>query len=747
MFKKKISSTFLNELSRKSKLVFLSMAFIQVIVFSGLVAFLSWTEAKGRLTNLAQGNSNIIGQVLSVGDYFQIKSILGSMQSGKITGVWIETEAGKRISPSGTPRNLQSIDTFTIERGSLFLKNSYEIVYNDRKLGELYLVVQVEFKVWVILGAMIIVIFILTYTLQNLVTKSVANSIASDIVTLEKSFDPNSIVHSRYYEINEVAKRIKRNIKSLVHLEKEKEQNQKLITIAQTTQMLAHDVRKPFSMLSALVNLISETKNDKEVREILVESLPSISKAMTSVNGMIADVMEVGNDSAPITESIEPSDLVSEALSSLFMYNSDVNISIEHNWRHSKYVLVDKSKTSRILTNILGNAIEHMGGVGKIWVTTRQKDNFVEFCIGNSDTYIPPENIDKLFEAFFTKNKKGGTGLGLAIAKKITEAHGGRIWCKSDQSIGTEFYFTLPAGEKCSEMKSLPSNSKDYLKRIELTTGNDEYSEITSRTEEIIEKIRSYSLGQNSRVQIAIIDDEPLYSRSLVSSIKSIEVLNQVVEVTCYSMIEVFISDIENNKSFELAIMDVDYGQGHLSGFEATEKVRQLGFEGIICIHSDSGTFDYQPKALTYGANLFLPKPMSKDHLLTMLTDILHVNQAYQKRSKIMIVEDDKIYMRRWKKLLGDEKIVSIFSYEELDSFIKENSDWYSDIDLIITDYYLGNKYTGADVRNLIRKSSFEGAIYLCTNDLNPSPQVEEMFDKIIPKDPSESIENGSLKI
>ena len=138
---------------------------------------------------------------------------------------------------------------------------------------------------------------------------------------------------------------------------------------------------------------------------------------------------------------------------------------------------------------------------------------------------------------------------------------------------------------------------------------------------------------------------------------------------------------------------------------------------------------------------------MSKDHLLTMLTDILHVNQAYQKRSKIMIVEDDKIYMRRWKKLLGDEKIVSIFSYEELDSFIKENSDWYSDIDLIITDYYLGNKYTGADVRNLIRKSSFEGAIYLCTNDLNPSPQVEEMFDKIIPKDPSESIENGSLKI
>ena len=95
MFKKKISSTFLNELSRKSKLVFLSMAFIQVIVFSGLVAFLSWTEAKGRLTNLAQGNSNIIGQVLSVGDYFQIKSILGSMQSGKITGVWIETEAGK----------------------------------------------------------------------------------------------------------------------------------------------------------------------------------------------------------------------------------------------------------------------------------------------------------------------------------------------------------------------------------------------------------------------------------------------------------------------------------------------------------------------------------------------------------------------------------------------------------------------------------------------------------------------------
>jgi two-component system NtrC family sensor kinase len=56
---------------------------------------------------------------------------------------------------------------------------------------------------------------------------------------------------------------------------------------------------------------------------------------------------------------------------------------------------------------------------------------------------IPPENLERIFEPFFT-NKEGGTGLGLAIARQIAADHGGSLTCESTQGVGTTFRLTLP---------------------------------------------------------------------------------------------------------------------------------------------------------------------------------------------------------------------------------------------------------------------------------------------------------------
>jgi len=73
--------------------------------------------------------------------------------------------------------------------------------------------------------------------------------------------------------------------------------------ISQTTQMLAHDVRKPFSMLKGLLNILETTKDPEKILEIATKFNPEIHRALASVNAMLADIMEIGSHSQPLKKT------------------------------------------------------------------------------------------------------------------------------------------------------------------------------------------------------------------------------------------------------------------------------------------------------------------------------------------------------------------------------------------------------------------------------------------------------------
>jgi signal transduction histidine kinase len=63
--------------------------------------------------------------------------------------------------------------------------------------------------------------------------------------------------------------------------------------------------------------------------------------------------------------------------------------------------------------------------------------------VTDSGIGVKPENLPKLFQAFYT-TKSEGMGLGLAISRSIIEAHGGRLWASPDTEFGATFQFSLP---------------------------------------------------------------------------------------------------------------------------------------------------------------------------------------------------------------------------------------------------------------------------------------------------------------
>ncbi|MBM6616909.1 cell wall metabolism sensor histidine kinase WalK [Bacillus suaedaesalsae] len=113
------------------------------------------------------------------------------------------------------------------------------------------------------------------------------------------------------------------------------------------------------------------------------------------------------------------------------------------------FVEIDEDKITQVLDNIISNALKYSPEGGKIQFRLADKEGKLEISVSDQGVGIPKENLTNIFDRFYRVDKArtrklGGTGLGLAIAKEMVVAHGGDIWAKSEDGIGTTIYFTLP---------------------------------------------------------------------------------------------------------------------------------------------------------------------------------------------------------------------------------------------------------------------------------------------------------------
>ena len=114
-------------------------------------------------------------------------------------------------------------------------------------------------------------------------------------------------------------------------------------------------------------------------------------------------------------------------------------------------VLADADRAVQVLTNLLGNALRHTPGGGRVGVEVEARANDVHFRVSDTGAGIAPEHLPRVFERFYRVEKSrsregGGSGLGLAISRALVEAMGGRIRAESEgPDKGATFAFTLPA--------------------------------------------------------------------------------------------------------------------------------------------------------------------------------------------------------------------------------------------------------------------------------------------------------------
>jgi signal transduction histidine kinase len=115
-------------------------------------------------------------------------------------------------------------------------------------------------------------------------------------------------------------------------------------------------------------------------------------------------------------------------------------------------VNIDFHRISQVLRNLLENAVVHTTEGDSIAVAARQQGKWVEVSVVDTGEGIPAEDLPNIFERFYRVDKSrsratGGSGLGLTIAKRLVEAHGGKIEAQSELGKGSRFSFTIPVSE------------------------------------------------------------------------------------------------------------------------------------------------------------------------------------------------------------------------------------------------------------------------------------------------------------
>lgn len=216
---------------------------------------------------------------------------------------------------------------------------------------------------------------------------------------------------------------------------------------------ISHELRTPLNGIIGIHELLKETELTAEQQEYLLLA----RQCGYHLLDMINDLLDVNCiDERKITfrlEKIKLKTLAEEIFNGFSAVNKkDIEFIFSSDVKDDTDVLADPKRLRQVITNLLSNA-EKFTHSGRITLDMRIKEdaeNRIEVLFSVIDTGIgiPAEKIPYVFDRFYqvncgTSKKYQGTGLGLTISKMIVEMMGGKIWCKSVENKGSEFYFSL----------------------------------------------------------------------------------------------------------------------------------------------------------------------------------------------------------------------------------------------------------------------------------------------------------------
>jgi PAS domain S-box-containing protein len=415
---------------------------------------------------------------------------------------------------------------------------------------------------------------------------------------------------------------------------------------------ITHELRTPLNAILGYSQIMSKDNTLQDTHKSYVGSM--YRSGMHLLN-MINDILDLSKIEASrmevVTAPLNLSELMQD-LQEMFRLkceNKSISLTIKLDPEVSLNVISDRGKLNQILINLIGNAVKftNSGGVNVFaGLASPAKNGLqkVKFSISDSGIGIPPEDVEKVFEAFHqSKNSnQQGTGLGLSITHKLVHLLKGEISVQSELNVGTTFEVTLPleiSHETVQETKDVYNNVVRIVQPIPFTV---------------------------------LVADDVEHNRQVVRLLlerigaKVIEAENGQEAVELYS-----------SESPDFIIMDIIMPV--MDGVKAMANIRELDKSKKVPIIAltASGFDDKRDQLLKAGFDDYVLKPFTESVLLKSIAD--HSSVEYEITESISTVtnETEEVSVMEaistWEHLQNEYKtsLIDHIEVQEIDEIIE----------------------------------------------------------------------------
>ena len=226
------------------------------------------------------------------------------------------------------------------------------------------------------------------------------------------------------------------------HLQENLQRLDRLANLGLVAASVAHEIKNGLVAINTFVEVLLEKGEDKQMADI-------VRRELKRIDALVTQMLRFSSPKPASLTTVRVHEVLDHSLRLLEHQLSGRMISLKKNYHAAPdAVRGDEAQLQQAFMNLLLNAAEAVGGNGEITIRTETTAGTagkrLEIRIHDTGPGIAAENLERLFQPFFT-TKKNGTGLGLAICRRVAQDHQGTVEVTSEAGRGTTFIFSLAA--------------------------------------------------------------------------------------------------------------------------------------------------------------------------------------------------------------------------------------------------------------------------------------------------------------
>ncbi|EQC47579.1 CHASE domain-containing protein [Bacteriovorax sp. Seq25_V] len=365
---------------------------------------------------------------------------------------------------------------------------------------------------------------------------------------------------------------------------------------------MSHEIRTPLNGIIGISDLVSEENIPENVREDIIQ----IRESSLSLLHIVNDILDLSKLNAGkldldyVVFNIRDCFTSAASLFKASVLLNEIYLDLAIDQSVPEFVGGDSFRLKQILLNLIGNAIKFTsdGGVKiSLKVVSLINDTYLFECsVLDTGIGISEDAMGQLFKSFEQADSGisrnfGGTGLGLSICASLVELFNGEIKVESTEGVGSNFSFTF----------QLKHESQKLLDPEE----------------------REQSIQNFSDISVLLVEDNKINQVVAKRYLEKAGVKN--ITVALDGQIAV---DLVREKNFDIILMDIQMPV--MDGLTSTKLIREFNKKVIIVGLSANAFDEDREKALSYGMNDYLGKPLKYKSLVEVLSKCIAVVQTHK---------------------------------------------------------------------------------------------------------------------